>query len=318
MCNTIKNISLKTATSAIASKYYGFFIIFLATTLFSSKAILIKLSYNYGATPDIMMGLRMIMSLPFYLIIAIQAHHSYSTTINGRSYFAIGLFGLSGYYAASALDLYGLQYISASLERIILYTYPSIVIILSALFLGERIKRSIIFCIVIIYCGLLITFLQDSTITNISETNSLQANYILGCGMVLMSALMFAIYLCGSSYMMRKLPSRLFTAYSMIAACAAIGLHVALKQPIDVFLHLPAPIYLLGFIIAIFCTVLPSFMLSAGIQSVGASAAGAIGSLGPISTLVIANIVLNETLTTIQLVGFLIVLTAVVALSKLR
>ena len=120
-----------------SSRMYGFLLIILSTTLFSFKAILIKLVYRYGATPDIVMALRMLFSMPLFLFIAISARRAYGQPIRGSTIAKTAVIGVFGYYIASAFDLYGLQYISASLERLILYVYPTIVMILSAMLLGH-------------------------------------------------------------------------------------------------------------------------------------------------------------------------------------
>lgn len=315
--------SIQTSLSNIrSSKFYGFGLVIAATALFSSKAVFIKVAYGMGAEPDILMALRMLFSMPLFILVAVQAKRAHAAPIPSSTLALTAVFGICGYYLASVFDLYGLQYISASLERIILYTYPTIVVILSAVFLGASISRSLLLCIGVIYCGLLIVFVQDlnsssSTLTVATPIGEYPALYV-GATMILISALMFSIYLIGSEYIMRTLPSRLYTATAMLAASFAIAIHFLLKQPIESLLQQSLNVYLLIFIIAIFCTVLPSFLLSAGIQSIGASTASAVGSLGPIATLVLADILLDESVTKIQLIGFSVVIIGVISLSRIK
>ncbi len=316
------NTHHQSAANNRSIKLYGFFMVVVATTLFSSKAVLIKLSYHYGATPDIIMTLRMIFSAPVYLIIAISTRRTYKQPVSSSTLAFTALLGVFGYYLASAFDLYGLQYISASLERLILYIYPTIVIIMSAIFLNTPIKRSLILCIIVIYSGLVLALTKDAGFSApsalaITTLDKLPPIYI-GGGLVLISALCFSIYIVGSDYIMRTLPSRLFTAYAMLAACVLIFLHFLLRHPVALLFEQSREIYYLGLLIAIFCTVLPSFLLSAGIQKVGAATAGAVGSLGPVSTLALAALVLGEQINLLQLPGFAIVIGGVMLLGKLQ
>jgi drug/metabolite transporter (DMT)-like permease len=275
------------------SQLYGFFLVAAATALFSCKAIVIKIAYQYGAEADIFMILRMLFSLPVYIFIAMQARRTYNAPIHSSTLFMTGAFGISGFYLASVFDLYGLQYISASLERLILYVYPTIVVILSILFLGARLSKQLVICIGVIYVGLLIAFTQDTSTpsTDMVQTfmGDIPALY-LGSGFIFIAALSFAVYLTGSELMMRKLPSRLFTAYAMLAASVVIMGHFLINQPFGSLFTQTKEIYLITLFTAMFCTVAPTFMLSSGIQKIGAPKAGIIGSLGPVLTIALAGL----------------------------
>ena len=314
---------MSSATSTInRSRLHGFILIILATTLFSSKSVFIKLAYLQGASPEIVMVLRMIFSLPFFIVIALHAKRAFNQPIAGSRLLLTATVGITGYYLASVFDLYGLQYISASLERLVLYIYPTLVIILSALFLGLPIKRIMLFCIIIIYMGLIIVFMDDTTTVQSHALTStvigdIPALYYGGL-LVFISALAFALYLIGSEFIMRSMPSRLFTAYAMLAASVAISLHYWATYPLQMLFDQTMAVYVLGLIIAFFCTVLPSFMLSAGVQRVGASTAGVVGSLGPIATLILGALLLGEQVSNLQLVGFAVVIGGVMILSRFK
>lgn len=304
-----------------STRLYGFMLVALATALFSCKAVFIKLAYRHGATPDILMALRMLFSLPLYLIIAIGARREFNQPIKQSTLLLTAIFGISGYYLASVFDLYGLQYISASLERLVLYIYPTIVMLMSALFLGAAIRGRFILCIAVIYAGLVIVFIQDSTLDNETLVNTVLGEIprlYFGGMLVFISALAFSVYLIGSELMMRSLPSRLFTAYAMLAACVIISAHFFIRQPPAALLEQSAAVYGLTLFIAIICTVLPSFMLSAGIKAIGASTASAVGSMGPIATLVLGAILLGEQVTSLQLIGFAVVIAGVLLLSRMK
>ena len=304
------------------SRLYGFLIIALATTLYSSKAIFIKLAYQAGAIPDIVLSLRMIFSLPFFILIALQAQRKFNKPIPLKTLGLTAATGIMGYYIASAFDLYGLQYISASLERLVLYSYPTLVIIMSSIFLGAAINRYLLLCIAIIYGGLLTVFLQDASLIHNTETittfiGKIPSLYYGGL-LVFISAFAYASYLICSEFLLRSLPSKLFTAYAMLAASFIIIIHFSLKQPFAFLFDQSLTIYSLSLILAFFCTVLPAFMLSAGIQIVGASTAGMIGSLGPIATIILGALLLNEQITSLQLIGFTIVIGGVILMSKFK
>jgi drug/metabolite transporter (DMT)-like permease len=202
----------------------------------------------------------------------------------------------------------GLQTISAGLERIILYTYPVFVLLLSVPLLHKKISWSVGVCAAIIYVGLLMVFFADIRMqphVSLTETGK-------GALWVLLSALSFSLYVIGSDYCMRVLSSALFTAVAMLSASGMIVLHYAFTQSSFVaILYLPPTIYGLAAITAIFFTVLPSFMMSAGIKQIGPDKAGAVGMIGPVATVLIAGLVLGEAVSVLQMAGLAVVMLGV-------
>lgn len=293
-----------------------------ATVLFSSKAILIKLIYQQGVNVDTLMILRMLFAAPFYCYVAISAKRTYAKSLTLPTLTAIMATCFVGFYVASVLDLYGLQYIDANLERLIIFTYPAMVVLLSMVIFKRKIKPSLALCLGAIFVGLWIVFSNSSYPTvayaSIDTAVGALSAMTVGCVLVFASALAFAVYMIVSERMMRTIPSRLFTAYGMLCVCVAVCAHYLLRQPIELITQLAAQVYLLIAILAIFCTVLPSFLFSAGVQRIGAATASAIGSAGPMITLVLAFIVLGERITLFQLFGFAIIIGAIVILGKLK
>lgn len=220
---------------------------------------------------------------------------------------AIGI-GVVGYYVASYLDLLGLQTVSAGLERIILYTYPAFVLLLSALLPNKSISWSIGGCIAIIYAGLLLVFYADIRMqpsVSLMETGK-------GALLVLLSALAFSVYVIGSDYCMKIFSSALFTAVAMLSASVFILLHYALvSTSLRALLHLPWIVYFWTGVMAMFFTVLPSFMMSAGIKQIGSDKAGAVGMIGPIATVLIAGLALGESVSVLQISGLAVVMLGV-------
>lgn len=301
-----------TAISPKNTRLTGFALAGLGTTLFSCKGILIKLCYQQGATPEVIMTLRMFFAMPFYVAVAVLLFPENKQHMTGKNIAVIAVLGCLGYYLASLLDLLGLVYITASLERIILYTYPVIVVVLSIVMMGKKYDSNIFACIVFIYAGLLLVFISE-------QTGAIEQPYLLhGATLVIASACSFALYFVGTEIMTQKICPRFYTALAMLCASGAIFLHSAMTLPTGSLITQAPRVYLLCFIIAIVCTVIPSFMVSAGIQRIGAARAGAVGSVGPIVTLLLAALVLHEPITEFQLIGIVMAIWGVYLLGKIK
>lgn len=294
-------------------RYHGFLLLFLGTFLFSAKGVFIKLAYVYHVPPVVLMTLRMLMAMPFYFWVLRKELIKADTSIVSHKNIAASVtFGLFGYYIASFLDLTGLQYLPANIERLILYAYPSFVILLSVLFLKQRLSMAKFSCIVIIYSGLLLVFASD---VKALETSP---EIVFGALLVTGSAMSFAVFFIGSEVMMRVLPSRLFTSIAMLGASAAIVLHFILAFPIAALFTEPLPVYGYALVIAFFCTVVPSFLLAAGIAKVGAATGSMAGGISPVFTLILAYFLLGETLNIWQGLGFVVVVFGVLKLSRVK
>jgi len=289
----------------------GFIYAALGTVLFSCKGILIKLCYQHGATPELVMTLRMLFAAPFYIAVLFLYLPAEKNKLNSKRLLHITVLGVLGYYLASFLDLTGLLYISASLERIILYTYPVIVVLLSVLFTRKRYTRTTTTFIGVIYTGLAVVFLHEQSNHSANSKELLE-----GILFVLASAFSFAIYFVGTENVTRIVKPRFYTALAMLSASLAIFVHSALTIDFSTLVTQSKEIYYLCFTIAVFCTVIPSFLVSAGIHRIGAAKAGAVGSIGPLVTLVFAVLFLDESLSVIQIVGFAIVIYGVYSLSR--
>lgn len=292
----------------------GLVLVFLATLMFSCKGIFIKLAYAYSVEPAVLMFLRMLMALPFYLwVMAVESKKTAFRQLTIKQITTTCAFGFSGYYLASYLDLTGLVYLPANIERLILYTYPSIVLLLSVIFLKQRLSLGPIVSLSVIYTGLLIVF-----IPGIDGSSAFTSDQLFGATLVFASAIAFAIYFIGSEVMMRQLSSKLFTSIAMMAASIAIVCHFFIHFDVEDVTVLHTHVYIYSFLIAIFCTVLPSFFLSAGIRRVGAAKGSIVGGIGPVATLVMAVIILGESITALQFLGFVVVIGGVWNLGRLR
>jgi drug/metabolite transporter (DMT)-like permease len=215
--------------------------------------------------------------------------------------------GIVGYYLASLFDFWGLNYVTAGTERLILFLYPSLVLIISALFLKRKIQQIQYLALLVTYLGIVCTFIPNLKM-------GLGNNLIFGSFLIFLSALTYAIYLIGSGELIPKFGTIRFTCYAMITSTIVVLIHHVVAGN-GSLLHYPKEVYYLSFTMAVMCTVIPSFLISGGIKKVGSGNASIIGSVGPIATIIMANIFLDETINSWQIAGTLIVLSGVLMIS---
>src|SRR5690606_16075503 len=282
---------------------YGVLIGLLGIVMFSSKAVMVKLAYNYNVDSISILLLRMLFAFPFYVAILFWNRKEAVKPQLTRNYF-YWLFGFCviGYYASSYFDFVGLSYIKASLERIILFLYPTMVLIFNKLFLNKPISKVQAGAILLTYLGVVIAFGDEVSISG-SDT------YIGGI-FILLSAVTYAAYLVGSGWLIPKFGVTRFTAYAMIVSCFCVFIHFLIVNKADIF-GLPKEVYVLGFLIAIIATVIPSFLVSKSISMINSSNFAIVAGAGPISTIILAGIFLGEVLTWLQLFGALVVIVGI-------
>ena len=291
------------------SKLFAILIIVVGAILFSTKAVVIKLAYQHEIDSLSLLALRMLFSIPFFVGILLlkSKDNPSSSTIQRLDWLKIAGVGILGFYCASYLDFLGLQYISASLERMVLYVYPTLVLLLSGIFLKKKINKIQVLALVTTYFGIALIFSgKMSAVGN--------SNPALGAIFVFLAALTYAMYLVGSGELLPRIGTRRFTSYSMIAAATMVLLHHGLSNHWDLF-RFPLEIYGLALYMAVFATVIPTYMISEGIRIVGANNAAIIGAIGPVSTIVLAYLLLDERLYPIQMVGTFIVISGVLTIT---
>lgn len=273
---------------------------------FSAKSILIKLAYTDGAGVDAitLLTLRMLIALPFFLGVALWERGHRRQSHDAGDWLALLILGVIGYYLASLLDFKALEYIPAGLERLILFLYPTFVVILTAALYRRPIGRAQLAALLLSYAGILMVYGAQSQPDESS-------NIALGAGLVFGSALVFALFLTASGHFIPRFGSRRFTAYSMSIACFATITHFLATKPIEALL-VPPRVAILALTLAVVSTVVPAFLMNAGIRRIGADQASIIGTLGPVSTLVLAFLVLGESLVPLQIIGSAMVLAGVV------
>lgn len=276
----------------------------IGTVLFSAKAIVIKYAYSYQVDTVTLMTLRMGMAVPIYIAVIIYVEWFHAVErISLRQLSMIMVIGTFGYYLASLLDLQGLHYISANLERMVLYLYPTFVLLISALIYKQAISRTEMLAMLLAYSGIALILLQDVQLDG--------NDVLIGSGLVLLSALVFAIFVISSDRHIKHVGSLRFTGYAMTAAGIAIFLHYLIngEQPV---MALRQEVYWMGFVLAIFSTVIPTFFMAGGIRVLGARKTAMLGVVGPVSTAILASIFLGEILTKWHIIGIILVLSAMV------
>lgn len=279
----------------------GLVCILLGTCCFAAKGIFIKLAYRYGITAVPLLMLRMLFALPFYVGVAIWLRGKQQAPLSKVQIWKIIGLGLLSYYFSSLFDFMGLQYISAGLERLILYVYPTLVLLILAFVKRKKVSSTEKLALAVAYSGMLLVFISD-----VKLGSSLEAT-ALGSGLVLLSTISFAIFVVLAGDMIPQVGSLRFTAYGMLSACAGVITHNLVAEGTE-SLHQPLPVYGLALTLAFFCTVIPSFLMNEGIRLIGSGRAAILGIFGPVVTLFLGALVLNEGLSPIQLAGAALVI----------
>lgn len=287
----------------------GVVCILLGTCFFAAKGILIKLAYRYGVTASPLLMLRMLFALPFYVGVAVWLRSQNQAPLTQDQRWKILGLGLLSYYVSSIFDFMGLQYISAGLERLILYVYPTLVLLMLAFVKHKKIVAVEKLALAIAYIGMLLVFIHDVKAGHSWETTS------LGSGLVLISTITFAIFVVLAGDIIPKVGSLRFTAYGMISACLGVIAHNLVIEGTG-SLHQPLPVYVLALALAFFCTVIPSFLMNEGIRIIGSGRAAILGVIGPVVTLFLGALILSEGISLIQLCGAALVIGGVIIIGR--
>ncbi|MCF8288808.1 MAG: DMT family transporter [Chitinophagaceae bacterium] len=295
----------------------GFLWAVLGTILFSTKAIFIKLCFkSTDIDASSLLMLRMLFSLPFY---AAAMWYYFANQqikkVKASTYFAACLIGLLGYYMSSLFDFIGLQYVSASIERIILFIYPTLAVLLNLLIFKVAITKKQWLAILITYLGIGLAYWGE--LNQIPDTKM----FFFGTWMILLCAITFAFYLVASGKVIPKIGAPQFTSLSMLAASVGIFIHyfVTHRQGIGSIIDMPflnssSLFYVIA--LAIISTVIPSFLMSGGMKRIGSNDLAIITSIGPVSTLFQARWVLNEAFSWEQILGTVFVVIGVLLVKK--
>lgn len=287
----------------------GIIFVAIGAICFSAKAIFIKLAYAEYDVDDItLLTLRFGYALPFFILIAIWRYKQGSLqTVNKRDWGYIAILSMLGYYWASWFDFKGLQYISAGLERIILFIYPTLVVLFSRLFLKTRISKSALIALGITYFGVMIIAAEP----RIFESE----NFVRGGAFILISAVTYSLYLVFGGELIKKYGSINFNSISMILSSAYVLLHFNMFSEVELK-NVDSGVHFYGVILAIVSTVIPTFMVMEGIKLLGANRGSIVASIGPVSTIILAYIFLGEVLSFQEIIGSALVLIGVLMIGR--
>ena len=273
---------------------------------FSLRPILIKLSYAaYPVSPTTLLFLRMALSLPFFLAIGWWLRNQ-QPRLTQRDWLGIVGLGFLGYYAASFLDFIGLQWVGAGAGRLILYLFPTLVVLLSFLFLRKVPTWREIVALGLSYAGIILV-----VSTPIGAQNRL---FGLGVALIFASALCYAIYLVAGSQMVKRVGSMRFTAYSTVVATVPAVIQFLFLESLD-SLNLPGAVWGYAIVLATFSTVLPLFLQAEALNRIGANHFALIGAFGPVSVALTSALGLDEPFTWVQALGGALVIFGVLLVS---
>jgi drug/metabolite transporter (DMT)-like permease len=289
----------------------GTLMVLVSSVAFSSKAIMVKLAYEYSVNPATLIALRMAFSIPFFVGLILWVAYSKGVAKLSRDdVYRLLFIGVVTGYGSMWFNFAGLQYVTAGLERVILFLYPTLVVLLSTVLHQHKITKHEVFALVASYAGVILVVGHD-----LAMPTAAAAHTLLGSGLVLVSAIVYALYLVLSGKLIPRLGAPLFTAYIMLIMSVTSGVHFLLTEKVGVAIHLPAQVYVLSLMMAIIATVLPSVLLNMGIQRIGSNKASLVSSVGPVSTIFLAWIFLGEPVTLLQTAGTALVLLGVLAIS---
>lgn len=293
------------------SAHTGGMVLALAGAIaFSGKAIIVKLSYRYGVDAVTVIMYRMLFALPFFVAMAWWASrqpHALANPLSRRDLLAISGLGFLGYYLASFLDFLGLQTITASLERLILYLNPTLVMLLSAAIYKHRLQARRVWAMAISYGGVLVVFAHEVSFSG--------EGVVTGSAFVLVSALSYALYLMFSGQMVKRIGALRLVGLASIVACLCCLLQFAILRPWAAA-EVQQQVLWLALLNATACTVAPVVLVMLAIERIGAALTSQVGMVGPMVTLMLGVLVLGEPLNGWIGLGTLLVLGGVYMASQ--
>jgi drug/metabolite transporter (DMT)-like permease len=284
----------------------GFLITFTGAVLFSTKAIIVKLAFNSTPVDALtLLTLRMIFSLPFYIGAAWLAIRQVDTaSLTQRQWLYVIVLGIFGYYLSSLFDFMGLQYISAGLERLILFLYPTFAVLINTFVFKQPIRRVQQIALLLTYAGIGLAYFGELQI------DIHNPNFYHGSLLVFFCAITYSIYIAGSGNIIPTIGANRFTAYAMLAATGGIFIHFLLAGNYEALQH-STGLWGYGLLLAIIATVIPSFLISYGMKRIGSNNVAIISGIGPVSTILQAHFVLGEKIFMEQIAGTALVIIGV-------
>jgi drug/metabolite transporter (DMT)-like permease len=284
----------------------GFVATLIGSIFFSTKAVLVKLAFaNSEMDALTLLTFRMIFSLPFYLLAAwISSRSNERKKFTARQWTIIIALGIFGYYLSSLFDFIGLQYISAGLERLILFLYPTFVVLIGAYFFKQETTRHQRLALFLTYAGVAIAYIGELRF----ETDN--PNFYWGSFLIFLCSITYAIYIAGSGRIIPQVGASKFTAYAMLASTTGVFIHFALAGNYEELSH-TGQYWWYGLLLGIVATVIPTFLISFGMKKIGSNNVAIISCIGPVSTIIQAHLILKEKIFVEQMIGTVLVVSGV-------
>ncbi len=265
---------------------------------------MVKLAFTgTGVDALSLLMLRMLCALPFYIAVVWYSNtRQQKIPLTAKQWWQLLWLGLFGYYLSSLLDFEGLQYVSAGLERLILFLYPTFVVLINLFFFRQKISGVQKLALLLTYTGIAIAYFGEM---QVDFTNR---NFLLGSFLIFLCAVTYSLYIVGSGKLIPRIGATRFTTYAMLAATAGIFIHFIFRNNWAVFAGNNNTIWLYGLALAVIATVIPSFMISAALKKIGSNNVAIISSIGPVSTIVQAHFFLGEQMHAAQAAGTILVI----------
>jgi drug/metabolite transporter (DMT)-like permease len=297
------------AAPAAPALWPGLLLAMAGAIAFSGKAIIVKLAYRHGVDAVTLIMLRMLFALPLFVALAWWAGRG-KTALTARDWRVVSLLGFSGYYLASFLDFWGLQYVSASLERLILYLGPTLVLLLGRVLFKRRVAPKQMLALAISYAGVLLVFGQELKLEG--------ANTAFGAALVFASTLSYALYLVYSGEEVKRLGALRLTGLATSVACVLCIAQFLLLRPWHSAWQVAPPVLWLSLLNALLCTFAPVLMVMMAIERIGAAMASQAGMIGPLSTIAMSVWILGEAFTAWIAAGTVLVMAGIWLLTRWR
>ena len=297
---------LNTAQAATKNIALGLTFAVVGAVAFSGKAIIVKLAYRYGVDAVTLIMYRMLFALPIFACMAWWASRG-KPPLTRRDWLGVLALGFSGYYLASFLDFAGLQYVSASLERLMLYLNPTLVMLLGAALYGRRFNRRQMVAMAVSYAGVLLVFGQEIRLQG--------PDTALGAALVFASAASYAVYLVYSGELVQRLGSLRLVGLATTVACLLCLLQFVLLRPLSAASVAPEVIGL-SVLNATLCTAVPVLLVMMAIERIGSTLAAQTGMIGPMSTILMGVFILGEPFTAWVAAGTVLVIAGILLFTR--
>ena len=274
---------------------------------FSGKAIIVKLAYRHGVDAVTLIMLRMLFALPIFAAMAWWASRG-KAPLAARDWLGVAGLGFCGYYLSSFLDFAGLQYISASLERLIMYLSPTIVMLLAWLVYGKKFSPVQLAAMAVSYCGVVLVFGHEIQLAGRQTA--------LGALLVFASAASYAVYMVYSGEMVKRLGSLRLVGLATVVACLCCLLQYALLRPLGAVLEVAPPVLWLSVLNATLCTAVPVLLVMMAIERIGPALSAQSGMVGPLATIMMGVWILGEPFTAWIAAGTVLVVAGIFVFSR--